>query len=157
MAFLGSGVLPPDVAGVTITNDGAGYTGVPYDTYRGFTDQGFGPTEFSDAYLDRDGAREKSLNLMKEWLTPRQLEQYEDEGCFDVKGSNGGRYRISNKGTTFNVRELRRTVLGNLLPGDKLCFQPAGVYSQGDVMLAQKIMLERDEPGALKIANRSHT
>ena len=117
----------------------------------------FGPTEFSDAYLDRDGAREKSLDLMKEWLTPRQLEQYEDEGCFDVKGSNGGRYRISNKGTTFNVRDLRRTVLGNLLPGDKLCFQPAGVYSQGDVMLAQKIMLERDEPGALKIANRSHT
>lgn len=117
----------------------------------------FGPTEFSDAYLDRDGAREKSLNLMKEWLTPRQLEQYEDEGCFDVKGSNGGRYRISNKGTTFNVRELRRTVLGRLLSGDKLCFQPAGVYSQGDVMLAQKIMLERDEPGALKIANRSHT
>ena len=124
---------------------------------QGFTDQGFGPTEFSDAYLDRDGAREKSLDLMKEWLTPRQLEQYEDEGCFDVKGSNGGRYRISVAGTTFNVRELRRTVLGNLLPGDKLCFQPAGVYSQGDVMLAQKIMLERDEPGALKIANRSHT
>lgn len=121
----------------------------------------FGPTEFSDAYLDRDGAHEKAhkkaLNLMKEWLTPRQLEQYEDEGCFDVKGSNGGRYRISNKGTTFNVRELRRTVLGRLLSGDKLCFQPAGVYSQGDVMLAQKIMLERDEPGALKIANRSHT
>ena len=121
----------------------------------------FGPTEFSDAYLDRDGAHEKAhkkaLNLMKEWLTPRQLEQYEDEGCFDVKGSNGGRYRISNAGTTFNVRELRRTVLGKLLPGDKLCFQPAGVYSQGDVMLAQKIMLERDEPGALKIANRSHT
>ena len=117
----------------------------------------FGPTEFSDAYLDRDGAREKSLDLRKEWLTPRQLEQYEDAGCFDVKGSNGGRYRISNKGTTFNVRELRRTVLGRLLSGDKLCFQPAGVYSQGDVMLAQKIMLERDEPGALKIANRSHT
>ena len=117
----------------------------------------FGPNDFRDAYLDRDGAREKSLNLMKEWLAPRQLEQYEAEGCFDVKGSNGGRYRISNAGTTFNVRELRRTVLGNLLPGDKLCFQPAGVYSQGDVMLAQKIMLERDEPGALKIANRSHT
>ena len=117
----------------------------------------FGPTEFSDAYLGSYGAREKSLNLMKEWLTPRQLEQYEAEGCFDVKGSNGGRYRISNKGTTFNVRELRRTVLGRLLSGDKLCFQPAGVYSQGDVMLAQKIMLERDEPGALKIANRSHT
>ena len=111
--------------------------------------------------VDRDGAHEKAhkkaLNLMKEWLAPRQLEQYEAEGCFDVKGSNGGRYRISNAGTTFNVRELRRTVLGNLLPGDKLCFQPAGVYSQGDVMLAQKIMLERDEPGALKIANRSHT
>jgi len=117
----------------------------------------FGPTVFYDAYLDRDGARDKSLNLMKEWLAPRQLEQYEAEGCFDVKGSNGGRYRISNKGTTFNVRELRRTVLGRLLSGDKLCFQPAGVYSQGDVMLAQKIMLERDEPGALKIANRSHT
>lgn len=99
-------------------------------------------------------ARKKSLDLMKQWLTPSQLEQYEHERAFEVRGSHGGRYRIDDTMVSFNVRKIKRHFLRNPTLGAKFCFQPEGVWSQGDVMLAQKIMLEQNEPEALRIANR---
>lgn len=95
-------------------------------------------------------AIEKSLALLKSWLSPDQLTQYES-GAFEVKGSAGGRYRI-RADSTYNVDELDR---GGQPTGVRYCFQPEGAPALGDIMLAQKIALETDEEGALKVANQS--
>jgi hypothetical protein len=95
----------------------------------------------------------KSVALLREWLSPTQLAQYDEFEYFDVTGSAGKRYRIAY-GTQNNIVEYDES-------GTKatavLCFGPQGGSGSlcGDVMLAQKIMLENDEPGALKVANVS--
>jgi hypothetical protein len=91
-----------------------------------------------------------SIALLKEWLSPAQLAQYE-KGCFfELQGSAGRRYRI-NFGWAQNVSELGED--GRVV---KIwCFGPAGEAGRwaGDVMLTQKLALETDEEGALKVAN----
>jgi hypothetical protein len=91
----------------------------------------------------------RSRRLLREWLSPEQIEQWERHGHFDVVGSHTGkRYRISY-GSCSNVREIDekgRPVIG-------LCFVPAGDLAPGDVMLAQKIALETSEHEALAKAN----
>ena len=96
----------------------------------------------NDAYY---AAREKSLALLKDWLSPEQLTEFERTNSFEVTGSRSKkRYRILQS-TAFNVSPLGESY--------KLCFVPEGVDSVGDIMLAQKIMLENDEPKALAVAN----
>lgn len=98
------------------------------------------------ANADYYAAREKSLALLKEWLSPQQLKEFEQTSSFEVTGSaTGNPYRI-HQGTAFNVTDLGEC--------KRICFVPKGAESIGDIMLAQKIMLENDEPHALKIANR---
>jgi hypothetical protein len=93
----------------------------------------------------------KSVALLREWLSPAQLAQYDKGKYFDVTGSAGKRYLIKN-GIQNNILEYDES-------GTKatavLCFGPQGACGSlpGDAMLAQKIMLENDEPGALKVAN----
>jgi hypothetical protein len=93
-------------------------------------------------------AEERGLSLLRSWLTPDQLAQYDRENAFEVTGSaTGKRYRIEH-GRQQNVIELDaegRDVRG-------LCFTPIGNLVPGDCMLAQKIALEADEPAALKVA-----
>ena len=90
-------------------------------------------------------ADQKSIVLLKEWLTPEQLKDFEQTNSFDVKGClTGARYRIS-KARSFGVRRMDVNRL--------LCFVPTTANSLGDIMLAQKIMLETNETKALKIAN----
>lgn len=90
-------------------------------------------------------AETASIELMKGWLSPRQLEQYERTSAFDVVGcATGRRYRITES-PNYNVIDLA---------GEReLCFLPLGANSTGDRMLAQKIALETDEVEALRIAN----
>jgi len=93
-------------------------------------------------------AKHKAFALLKEWLSPEQLAQFELRACFDVMGSkNGKRYRIQ-LGTQQNVYELDKK--GRPFRG--WCFAPKGFLPAGDVMLAQKIALETDEEGAMKVA-----
>ena len=95
-------------------------------------------------------AHYRSITLLKEWLTPKQLAEYERDGHFTVIGNvTNRRYRVCT-GRTFNVAEMDGAKIKR-----RLCFLPVGANSQGDIMLAQKIMLERDEAAALKIANMS--
>jgi hypothetical protein len=104
------------------------------------------PIELHEA--ERQARGEK---LLREWLSPAQLKQYEERCCFEVTGADTGtRYKIL-RGRTFNVHELDRE--GSVR--DSLCFGPEGSLVEGDVMLAQKIALETDERAALKVANRS--
>jgi hypothetical protein len=94
----------------------------------------------------------RGLKLLKEWLSPEQLAQYNSSGFFDVIGcDSGNRYRVHH-GAAMNVVEIDD--VGGILAG--WCFIPKACLVAGDVMLAQKIALETDEHGALAVA-RSFT
>ena len=91
---------------------------------------------------------QRSRRLLRDWLSVEQRGQYDKYRYFEVVGSHSGRrYRIQH-GTASNITELDengRPILG-------WCFVPRDNLASGDVMLAQKIALETDELGALKIA-----
>lgn len=94
-------------------------------------------------------AHARSLALLTGWLSPAQRKQYKATKSFAVTGSAGGRYRITT-GRSYNVECLDQQ--GDVV--DRICLQPVDAPAIGDIMLAQKITLETDEPAALKIANR---
>jgi hypothetical protein len=100
----------------------------------------------------RRQAEQKALVLLKQWLSPAQLAQYERDRTFDVTGSNTGkRYRIRHE-RQMNIDEFddggRRIAVW--------CFGPEGSLPLGDSMLTQKLALENDERAALAVANRSN-
>lgn len=80
-------------------------------------------------------ARKRARKLLCENLTPRQREQYERHGHFDVV-VDGKTYRI-HQGTHGNVRLLNAK--GESVT--QFCVQPDGVPAE-DAMLAQKLALE---------------
>jgi hypothetical protein len=91
----------------------------------------------------------RGRKLLREWLSPDQLAQYDAHNYFDVTGCHTGkRYRI-RRGMGTNVYELDDA--GR--PRAGWCFVPKDHLVAGDVMLAQKIALETDERGALVVAN----
>jgi hypothetical protein len=95
-------------------------------------------------------AQARGLRLLRSWLSPKQRAQFDDDGQFDVIGSDSGkRYRIGF-GTSAHVQEIDPD--GGL--GFGWCFVPIGGLVAGDVVLAQKIALETCETSALAVANR---
>jgi hypothetical protein len=92
-----------------------------------------------------------SVRLLLKWLSPDQREQFDDSGFFDVVGSDSGRrYRIYDgiePPNVYEIDDVGRRIMG-------LCFMPAGHLPRGDLILAQKISLETDEPHVLKVARR---
>jgi len=95
-------------------------------------------------------ARERAIQLLKQNLSPVQLEQYNRSGHFDVIGGDTGRrYRI-RRGHQMNVELLDR----NDRRVCRLCFMPEGTLAAGDIMLAQKIARELFEVEAFKVANK---
>jgi hypothetical protein len=95
-------------------------------------------------------AEQRASTLLKEWLTREQCIQYQRLGYFEVTGSHSGkRYRI-HPGRQMNVDQLDER--GRQV--ETLCFLPEKYVPVSDVMLAQKIMLENDEPAALGVAVR---
>ena len=91
----------------------------------------------------RRAAEKRGLVLLKQWLSPAQLAQYENHGYFELTGGESGkRYRIRPT-HQMNVDELNERGVRTELP-------------IGDVMLAQKIALENDEQAALALANRGN-
>ena len=90
----------------------------------------------------------RGLRLLKDWLSPEQLNSYEKYGYFDVIGSDSGTiYRI-RQGKQANIEQLDKA--GQ--PFWAWCFVPQGDLVAGDVMLAQKIALETNERAAIAIA-----
>ena len=90
----------------------------------------------------------KGIALLREWLAPQQLAQFDACGHFDVVGCHSGKkYRICYASGT-NVYELGSD--GRRKAG--WCFVPLDTLVAGDVVLAQKIALETDEWGALAVA-----
>jgi len=112
---------------------------------------GYGGGTFNGSYVDaaaREAANKKSIELMKNWLTPKQLEEYQQTSAFEVIGCDTGtHYRIFNA-CPYNVVELDRGVRRR-----RLCFVPDNANAPGDVMLAQKIALETNERKVLEVAN----
>jgi hypothetical protein len=90
----------------------------------------------------------RSHRLLRGWLSIEQRAQYDKTGHFEVVGCHSGRRYLIRHGTALNIIEKDengRPVMG-------WCFVPVDILASGDVMLAQKIALETDERGALKIA-----
>ena len=101
---------------------------------------------FRCGYWEREA---RGLKLLKAWLSPQQLAQYDVKSYFEVIGCHSGKqFRISHS-ISMNVHEL--DCAGRPCVG--WCFAPKGSLAAGDVMLAQKIALETDEHGALAVAN----
>ena len=99
----------------------------------------------------RTDAERRASELLMDWLSPAQRAQYERARCFEVRGSHSGkRYRIRSA-RQMNVDELDDR-------GHRIavwCFLPEHYVPVADVMLAQKIALENDEPAAMAIAFRN--
>src|SRR3569832_821171 len=103
-----------------------------------------------ESFAERNRPEARARRLLREWLSPEQLAQFDAVGYFEVTGSETGRrYRV-HEGTASNVFEIDeqgRTTAG-------WCFVPASPLAPGDVMLAQKIALETGEMTVLSFAHR---
>jgi len=102
-----------------------------------------------EAKRQADAAESRSIELLKEWLSPDQRAEYERGRCITVTGSAGTRYAIHH-GRSGNVYEL-----GGSYAIRAWCFGPQGEAGRwtGDVMLAQMLSLQNDEMEVRKVAN----
>ena len=74
--------------------------------------------------IDRAEVEERSLQLLRSWLSAKQAQQWDALNEFEVVGSHTGtRYRI-RRGKTMNVHELDRA--GNIVA--HWCFAPQGEH-----------------------------
>lgn len=99
------------------------------------------------AQAARRAANARAEKLLLANLNPEQREDLVKKNCFFLHLPNGKRYRIDRK-THGNI-----ALIGE---GDKiihtLCAQPPGIPVD-DAILAQKLALETDEAGFLRVAN----
>ena len=94
-------------------------------------------------------SEERGQDLLRQWLSPEQAEEYDKYQRFEVVGCDTGtRYRIL-RGKIMNIVELASD--GRVTR--RWCFAPEGALVTDDVMLAQKIALETFELNTLAIAN----
>ena len=108
---------------------------------------------WEDSASNREQAALKADDLLMWWLPLAQKLTWACHGYIDVRGNlTGARYRLY-KGAVYNIKELDDK--GDFV--QRLCFGPfLYQYSTlpiGDVVLAQKIILENDEERALRIAS----
>lgn len=95
--------------------------------------------------------RERATALLLAHLDDTQRQTYQAAGYFDVRTDDGQRtYRLS-QGTIHNVALLDPV---RERPQRTYCAHPAADLPVPDVLLAQKLALEADEAGFLRVANR---
>jgi hypothetical protein len=129
-------------------NDGADF-GVRYAVTR-LTGVGLGLLPIYPINREAAKTAERSIALLKEWLSPSQLEQFNRDGTFDVIGGDtSNRYRIC-KPEPYNILHINPDGAIQC----RWCVVPRGATAPGDVMLAQKIGLEKNEIETLRVANR---
>ena len=96
----------------------------------------------------RKAAEKKAEMLFLSCLTDQQRKQLDTDNSFKVIGSGKkNRYIISCSSTVENVW---RTRYGK--PRIMYCAAPRGTSISWDIWLAQKLILESDEPAFLKVA-----
>jgi hypothetical protein len=99
----------------------------------------------------RFAAGARAYDLLREHLDETQREQFERAGSFTVVAQSGRRYRIRAANTS-NVRDETDGANYCLqFRSDPQCLR----IPLEDLMLAQKVLLECDEPQFLRIANKS--
>jgi hypothetical protein len=105
----------------------------------------------ADDLYRRVRATERSIELLRSWLTHDQLRQFDEHGWFIVRGSDTGeRYRINYGNVAYNIHELD----DNDHVVQRFCVVREGELPVGDVMLAQKIAFETEKLHARRVANR---
>ena len=136
------GIMPHSVAqlGVTqLTGDDLEQVGITYGVHR----RG---SNIIARFRERN---QRSIVLLKSWLSPKQREQYERNQSFTVAGCDTGKKYEIRSSTAYNIKEL--DCAGDI--AETWCIVPAGANALGDIMLAQKIALETDETETMKKAN----
>ncbi len=98
---------------------------------------------------ERKLADEKADQLLRDVLTPEQLEEFAALQYFTITSQSGKRYRI-RLGRAGNIEELDEA--GN--PSHKICCHPADNVPDKDTIVVQKLLLEHDEVEFLRQANR---
>src|SRR3979490_678350 len=98
-----------------------GWAGVLRDSLRRQPDRIDPSSRFVPGFCYGYGEREaRGLELLKQWLSPEQLAQYNAKKYFDVRGCDSGkRYRISH-GAAMNIHETD----GAGCPRGGWCFVP---------------------------------
>ena len=104
------------------------------------------PTDWiGEAAAARSRASEaRARKLLCRMLSASQLHELETHGCFTVEAPGRGRFCILPR-TTFNVFHMQT---GNLYCCNTEAFVPLS-----DLMLAQKLLLERDPDRFFAVAN----
>lgn len=97
---------------------------------------------------EREKANERAEKLLMEHLSPQQVDQLRVSGYFDVV-VQGKTYRI-NRGRAGNIQLLDPS---GRKATHRYCIHPRELCPDADSMLAQKLLLEADEPTFLRTAN----
>ncbi len=101
----------------------------------------------------RKAAETRAEELLLANLTPEQRDEYKRMKRFSVHLPNGKVYRI-RKGFAGNVELVEPGMTGRSLKRvESFCIHPAERIPDQDTMLAQKLLLEADEPEFRRIAN----
>ncbi len=100
-----------------------------------------------------DPAVARARELLMSYLSDEQRRTFEEHGWFVVVGGRSGRrYRISGASYAGNVLLL---CADNDTVEARFCGHCAPNIPLGDQLLAQKVMLEVDEPAYIALANRT--
>ncbi len=100
----------------------------------------------------REAAEQRAEELLLANLTPEQVDEYKRLKRFSVHLPNGKIYRI-RKGFAGNVELVKPGDDGTIKRLENFCIHPAERIPDQDTMLAQKLLLEADEPEFRRIAN----
>lgn len=92
-------------------------------------------------------ANERSLALLSEFMTASQRDQYREAPEFIAVSKSGRRYKIRPGQQVLEIDAVGDAIFS-------YCIAPNAALPHGDVMLAQKLMLETNEDKFHQIANR---
>jgi len=88
----------------------------------------------------------KADALLHEFLDAMQRDQVVKDSAFIVEAKSGRRYQVKRNSRVAELDEHGKIVAYH-------CIHPRDYFPAGDVMLAQKLMLDTDESEFLRIAN----
>jgi hypothetical protein len=98
---------------------------------------------------------DRSVELLRSWLSPEQLATFDADLLFDVVGCDTGRrYQILAGAYIQPAMPACIQTVSDDRHREMWCVAPEGITLYGDVMLAQKIMLETYELEGLSQANK---
>ncbi len=103
-----------------------------------------------DSRTQEEEADSRSRSLLLSCLSPIQREEFEFGESFTIIAKSGYRYRIE-RGYNFNIAVLGKNGKSTI---GRLCAGPDEDVPVYDSMLSQKLWLENDEEGFLRVANR---